>query len=102
TFACPAGTGARRGANCQERSRADGSGGRRGDALTMSQAQAAAAVERLPWLTDEPKPTPPAKAQRRGNGREVAGWGVAAILLVAGASYWMGAHSWEQTFRKSE
>jgi len=68
----------------------------------MSQAQAAAAVERLPWLTDEPKPTPPAKAQRRGNGREVAGWGVAAILLVAGASYWMGAHSWEQTFRKSE
>ena len=64
----------------------------------MSQAQAAAAVERLPWLTDEPRPTPAAKAQRRSNSREVAGWAVAAMLLVAGASYWMGAHSWEPTF----
>lgn len=60
----------------------------------MSQAQAAAAVERLPWLADEPKPAPPAKAERRGSGREIAGWAVAAMLFVAGASYWMGAHSW--------
>lgn len=52
----------------------------------MSQAQAA---DRLPWLSDEP--TPPS---RRGSGnRELAGWATAAVLLVAGASYWMGAQS---------
>jgi outer membrane biosynthesis protein TonB len=55
----------------------------------MSQARAAA--DRLPWLADEP--TPP---KRRGGNREAAGWAVAAMLLVAGASYWMGAHSWQQ------
>lgn len=60
----------------------------------MSQVQAAAAMERLPWLADEPKPAPPPKAERRGSGREIAGWAFAAALLVAGASYWMGAHSW--------
>lgn len=55
----------------------------------MSQAQAAAGTDRLPWLQD--LPTPPVK---RGNRREIAGWAVAATLLVAGASYWMGAHNW--------
>ncbi len=60
----------------------------------MSQAQAAAGVERLPWLKDEPSPTP-ARPRKRASARELAGWAVAAILLVGGASYWMGAHSWE-------
>ena len=68
----------------------------------MSQAQAAAAMERLPWLADEPKPAPPPKAGRRGSGRETAGWAVAAALLVAGASYWMGAHSWGSSSPQSE
>ena len=55
----------------------------------MSQAQAAA--DRLPWLPDEPSPP-----KRRGtSNREVAGWATAAVLLVAGASYWMGARSWQ-------
>lgn len=54
----------------------------------MSQAQAAA--DRLPWLSDEPKPP----KRRASSNRELAGWATAAILLVAGASYWMGAHSW--------
>jgi len=55
----------------------------------MSQAQAAA--DRLPWLPDEPN------APKRGgsSNREVAAWAAAAVLLVAGASYWMGAHSWQ-------
>jgi len=53
----------------------------------MSQAQAAA--DRLPWLSDEP--TPPQR--RTTSSREVAGWASAAVLLIAGASYWMGAHS---------
>lgn len=56
----------------------------------MSQAQAAAGPDRLPWLADEP--APPRKRSRK---REAAGWAAgAAILLVAGISYWMGAHSW--------
>jgi hypothetical protein len=53
----------------------------------MSQARVAAGMDRLPWLADEP--SPPAK---RGN-RELAAWMIAATLLVAGVSYWMGAHS---------
>jgi outer membrane biosynthesis protein TonB len=68
----------------------------------MSQAQAAAAMERLPWLADEPKPAPPPKGERRGSGREIAGWGVAVILLVAIASYWMGAHSWAPSAPQTE
>lgn len=56
----------------------------------MSQAQAAA--DRLPWLSDEPSPP----KRRAGSSRELAGWASAAVLLVAGASYWMGAHSWEK------
>ena len=55
----------------------------------MSQARAAAGPDRLPWLADEPPP--PKKRAKTG---ELAGWAAAAILLVAGASYWMGAHSW--------
>ena len=55
----------------------------------MSQAQALGGTDRLPWLEDLP-----AAPKRRGNIREVAGWAVAAMLLVAGGSYWMGAHSW--------
>lgn len=54
----------------------------------MSQAVAAAGADRLPWLPDEP-----IAPKRRGGSRELAGWAVAATLLVAGASYWMGAHS---------
>lgn len=56
----------------------------------MSQAQAAA--DRLPWLSDEPSPP----KRRAGSNREVVGWATAAVLLVAGASYWMGAHSWQK------
>jgi len=68
----------------------------------MSQAQAAAAMERLPWLADEPKPAPPPRAERRGSGREIVGWAFAAILLVAIAAYWMGAHSWGPSAPRSE
>ena len=59
----------------------------------MSQAQAAAAAERLPWLEDEPMPQPKTKQERRGVSREILGWAAAGTLLVAGASYWMGVHS---------
>lgn len=55
----------------------------------MSLAQTATGADRLPWLADEAMPR-----RKRGNHREIAGWAVAGLLLVAGASYWMGAHSW--------
>jgi outer membrane biosynthesis protein TonB len=56
----------------------------------MSQARAAAGPDRLPWLADEPAPPP-----KRGGNRELAGWATVAVLLVSGAAYWMGAHSWQ-------
>ncbi|MES2137335.1 MAG: hypothetical protein V4502_09810 [Pseudomonadota bacterium] len=56
----------------------------------MSHAQAAA-FDRLPWLTDEPSP-----ARTSGKRSELTGWAIAATVLVAGVSYWMGANSGEQ------
>ena len=61
----------------------------------MSQAQAAAAVDRLPWLEDEPRPAPSRPARERLSYRGIAGWALSAILLVAGISYWLGVHSWQ-------
>jgi hypothetical protein len=54
----------------------------------MTDSRAAVGFDRLPWLDDEPE-----RARRRGSPREVAGWIVAAVLLVAGASYWLGQRS---------
>ena len=52
----------------------------------MSEAQAASGMDRLPWLADEPGK--PAKASQRLHG--LLGWAVAAVLLVAGTSFWLG------------
>jgi hypothetical protein len=57
----------------------------------MSQALAAAGLDRLPWLADEPAPP-----RKSGNNRMLAAFAIGATLLVAGVSYWMGARSWEQ------
>ncbi len=53
----------------------------------MTDSRVAVGTDRLPWLADEPKPR-----QRRGE-RDLKAWAVAAIVLVAGASYWMGTQS---------
>jgi hypothetical protein len=56
----------------------------------MSRVEAAAAMDRLPWLSDEPDPQP---ALRR---REMMiGGAAAAILLFAGVGYWLGTSSVE-------
>jgi len=62
----------------------------------MSQAEAAAGLDRLPWLADEPSRLPQAK-RAGGGSRGVVIWAIAAILLVAAASYWMGTRGWEPT-----
>ena len=74
----------------------------------MTEARAAVGLDRLPWLNDEaqaqvapPSPLPRMARQQRattsgGAGirpRELAGWAVAGVLIVAGGSYWLGTRS---------
>ena len=55
----------------------------------MSEAQAAGGIDRLPWLSDEPaRKAPPKRAKR-----DITGWAAAAVLLVAGTSFWLGTRS---------
>lgn len=56
----------------------------------MSEAQAVVGMDRLPWLADEPKPT---AKRERGGGRDLLGWALVALLLVGGASFWLGSRS---------
>ena len=56
----------------------------------MSRVEAAAGMDRLPWLPDEPAPRP---MRRRGAG--ATGLALAAVLLVGGAAFWFGAQSVE-------
>ena len=57
----------------------------------MSQARAAAGMDRLPWLEDEPTPR-----KKRGRNRLTPLWAVVGALLIACASYWMGTRSWDE------
>ena len=50
----------------------------------MNQMGMVADAERLPWLTDDRKP------QRNWRGPLLIVSGIVAVLLVAGASYWLG------------
>ncbi|MEP6983787.1 MAG: hypothetical protein ABI853_09105 [Sphingomicrobium sp.] len=56
----------------------------------MSRVEAAAAMDRLPWLTDEltPQPAPRRRAV-------VTGFALATVLLVGGAAFWFGVQSVE-------
>ncbi|MFL6801212.1 MAG: hypothetical protein ACJ8EQ_05520, partial [Sphingomicrobium sp.] len=54
----------------------------------MSRVEAAAGMDRLPWLQDEPTVQP---VRRRGTGTIVSA--LAAVLLVGGAAFWFGARS---------
>jgi hypothetical protein len=56
----------------------------------MSQAQAVAETDRLPWLADAPPP------ERRGASRIVAVLAVVALLIAAAAAYWIGSHAIER------
>jgi outer membrane biosynthesis protein TonB len=54
----------------------------------MSRVETAAAMDRLPWLPDEPQPK---RVRRRGGA--ALGWGATAIVAVAGAAFWAGTRS---------
>lgn len=65
----------------------------------MSDVPAAVGFDRLPWLADDiqPREVRPRRRESRGGKsrgelrvREWLGWAVAALLLIAGASYWLG------------
>jgi hypothetical protein len=59
----------------------------------MSRVDAAAASDRLPWLSDEPQ-AEPKLAKRRGGA--LLGWAAALIVAVGGAGFWLGSSSVEQ------
>jgi hypothetical protein len=52
----------------------------------MGRVEAAAAMDRLPWLPDEPR-----RSARDSNAP--AGWAAAAFVLVAGTGFWLGART---------
>jgi hypothetical protein len=57
----------------------------------MSRVEAAAGMDRLPWLPDEPQPRP---VKRRST---VGSWTAGGIVLViAAAGFWVGVRSLEQ------
>jgi len=57
----------------------------------MSRVEAAAGMDRLPWLQDEPA----AKPARRRSAAAVA-TALAAVVLVGGGAFWFGARSVEE------
>jgi hypothetical protein len=57
----------------------------------MTDSRVAVGFDRLPWLDDEPE------RRARRSPRELAGWVIAAALVVAGGSYWLGQRSATET-----
>lgn len=58
----------------------------------MTDARAAVGMDRLPWLTDEPRP----RERANTGARELLAWALAGIFFLAGISYWMGVRSIRQ------
>jgi len=57
----------------------------------MSDSRVALGLDRLPWLPDEP-----VRAPRKPRAAPIVWpWLAAAVILGAGASYWLGTNSWE-------
>ncbi len=63
----------------------------------MTDSRMALGMDRLPWLPDEP--VRPAKPPRESGGGGLLGWAFAAILLVAGVSYWLGSRTGTEGIR---
>lgn len=61
----------------------------------MTDSRMALGMDRLPWLPDEPVRQARTPTQSRSGGG-LLGWALAAVLVVAGGSYWLGTRSVEQ------
>lgn len=61
------------------------------------------ASDRLPWLSDTPaaRSVGERKPRQGAKGRELAGWVVAGLLVIAGASYWVGTQSIERALPRA-
>jgi len=59
----------------------------------MSEVPAAVGFDRLPWLADDLQPRAVRPRRRKLRMREWLGWAVAALLMIAGASYWVGVRT---------
>lgn len=60
----------------------------------MTDSRVALGMDRLPWLPDEPsRPAARSTPARNSNSNAMLGWALAAILLVAGLSYWLGTRT---------
>jgi len=57
----------------------------------MSRVETAAAMDRLPWLSDEPKPKQP---RQGGAGKGLA---LITVLAVGAGAFWLGTRSVEET-----
>lgn len=56
----------------------------------MGDSRAAVGMDRLPWLSDEPRKAP--RRARRGLS-DLSLWVVAGLLVIAAASFWIGSRS---------
>ena len=54
----------------------------------MSEAQLVGGLDRLPWLTDEPK-----AASVPAGTRQLKRWAIVSVAIVAGVSFWLGSRS---------
>ena len=56
----------------------------------MSDSRVAGGIDRLPWLADEPvRKAAPVKSRRQ----DMVAWAVAAVLVVATTSFWLGSRN---------
>jgi hypothetical protein len=56
----------------------------------MTDSRSAGALDRLPWLSDEPL----RRAAPAGRpSRDLIGWAIALVLIVAAVSFWLGSRS---------
>lgn len=70
----------------------------------MSDVPAAVGFDRLPWLADDHHVRPLRRGWRlrQWRFREWLGWAVAALLMIAGSSYWLGMRSAGDTLVDSD
>jgi hypothetical protein len=62
----------------------------------MTDSWVAIGMDRLPWLPDEP-PARQTKLKAGRSGNNIVAWAFAALLIVAGVSFWLGTRTTDQS-----